>query len=408
VSSADSQALVADLARVHGEPLRRFLRSRVRNVADVPDLLQEIFLRMLRVPNHEAIRSPESYLFMVALNVMREHARQESREHAWQRSREHARQQSHQHATPQSLHQHDANAVLAELPAPLDTDPELQAVADQRLEAFGRELEKLTPKIRATFILHRRNGLTLEQIASQLGISCAMAKKYLIRALFQFRHAMTAIVLIGFMAWLIRDPGYSTDAGEQHSLTLSDGSTVQLDALSKIRIHYTDHERDVELVKGQALFEVAKDSMRPFVVQSGPTRVTAIGTQFDVRRNESDTIVTVVEGRVAVSDGSLLSAGEQVTVGPNAVHRTPHPNIPGATAWTQRKFVFDATPLSEVAEEFNRYNQRRLVIRDPGLRDFQIDGVFSSSGPSLIRFLQERPEMHVSETDQEIVVTRRR
>jgi RNA polymerase sigma factor (sigma-70 family) len=169
VHPEDPQALVAELVRTHGEPLRRFLTSRVRNLADVPDLVQEVFLRMLRLPNQDAIRSPEAYLFTVALHVTQQYAIRES----------------------SALQLQDPSALLAELHAPSDTDPELQTLADQRLEAFSRALEALTPKIRATFILHRRHGLTLEQIATELGISVPMAKKYLIRALFQFRHHLS-------------------------------------------------------------------------------------------------------------------------------------------------------------------------------------------------------------------------
>ena len=278
--------------------------------------------------------------------------------------------------------------------------------------------------------------------------------------------ALAAVSLIGCVLWVNQDPRYSTGTGEQRSLALSDGSTVQLDSLSKIRIRYTEHERSVELLKGQALFHVAKDSTRPFIVHSGQTSVRAVGTQFDVRRNDSDagtpeflsherattTVVTVVEGRVAVfpereannvrtshaNEGRpaaleiegvrnpvpgnkipadiaqrageaaiVLTAGEQITVSPDATHKSLHPNLAGATAWTQRQLVFDATPLSEVAEEFNRYNERQLRIRDPSLLGFQIDGVFSSTDlASLLRFLRERPEMRVTETEIDIIVTR--
>ncbi len=291
--------------------------------------------------------------------------------------------------------------------------------------------------------------------------------------------ASAAVSMIGGAFWIDHNPCYSTGIGEQRSLALSDGSTVQLNSLSKIRIRYSEHERTVDLVQGQALFHVAKDTARPFVVYSGQTRVRAVGTRFDVYRRDTGTTVTVLEGRVAVlgipetADSSkpgnpapgaeghaypprlspdekrkpnapreggqgarvtpapsaaianpapgtdafapregesaiFLGAGEQLTVTPAAVRRTPQPNLAGATAWTQRRLVFDATPLSEVAEEFNRYNERQLNIRDPSLLDFQIDGIFSSTDPaSLIRFLRERPEMQVTETETEIIVTRR-
>jgi transmembrane sensor len=78
------------------------------------------------------------------------------------------------------------------------------------------------------------------------------------------------------------------------------------------------------------------------------------------------------------------------------------------TAWTQRELVFESTPLAQVAQEFNRYNRRQLVIRDSQLNAFEIDGIFSSTDPSsLVRFLRQRPDIKVIETDSEIVVTAR-
>jgi|SRR5579872_1878612 len=213
---------------------------------------------------------------------------------------------------------------------------------------------------------------------------------------------------------------YATTLGEQRSLALNDGSTVQLNSLSKIRIRYTDHERTVDLIEGQALFHVAKDARRPFVVYSGQTRVRAVGTQFDVYRKSDGTVVTVVEGRVAVFpspplpsgkeqredlSGTFVDAGEQVTVTPRAAHRIPHPNLAGATAWTQRRLVFDSASLTDVADEFNRYNERKLVI-DPSVFGTQhISGVFSSTDPaSLIRFLRDRPGLRITETATQIRV----
>jgi transmembrane sensor len=242
---------------------------------------------------------------------------------------------------------------------------------------------------------------------------------------------------------------YSTALGEQRSLALNDGSTVQLNSLSKIRIRYTERERTIDLLQGQALFHVAKDSARPFVVYSGQTRVKAVGTQFDVYRKTAGTIVTVVEGRVAVIPPSgpgtrggptpgphvepapgtdvtqreqkpalgtdlaqragegaiLLAAGEQITVTTQAAQKTAHPNVAGATAWTQRQLVFNSAPLADVAEEFNRYNERKLIIDPSALGGFHISGVFSSTDPTpLIRFLRDRPGLRVSETATEIRV----
>jgi transmembrane sensor len=103
----------------------------------------------------------------------------------------------------------------------------------------------------------------------------------------------------------------------------------------------------------------------------------------------------------------LLAAGEQLTVTADAALKTANPNIAGATAWREREIVFESATLSDVAEEFNRYNQRRLVIKDPQLYGFHISGVFSSTDPdSLIKFLRERPGVKVTETSGEIRVER--
>jgi RNA polymerase sigma factor (sigma-70 family) len=160
--------MVAELAGTHRERLRRFLIRRVRNAADVPDIVQEVFLRMLRIPNHEAVRSPEAYLFTVALHVAQQHALREA-------------------AMPASI---ELAGMLTELHATDDADPVMQASAEQFVEEIESSLDKMSPKVRAVFILHRRQGLSLEEIAAHLGISFPMAKKYLVKALFQLRGHM--------------------------------------------------------------------------------------------------------------------------------------------------------------------------------------------------------------------------
>src|SRR5690606_22645584 len=91
---------------------------------------------------------------------------------------------------------------------------------------------------------------------------------------------------------------YSTGIGEQHSVTLADGSVLQLNASSKVRAHFSGRQRSVELVEGQALFQVATDTERPFIVSIGDTHVRAVGTQFDISQKRKGTVITVVEGRV--------------------------------------------------------------------------------------------------------------
>jgi transmembrane sensor len=243
--------------------------------------------------------------------------------------------------------------------------------------------------------------------------------------------AAAAMICVAVMfAWyqVGHDPTYATDVGEQRSLALADGSTVELNSRSRIRLRFTPEQRTVELVEGQALFHVAKDAARPFVVDSNGVRVRAVGTQFDVYRRKTATTVTVVEGRVAVLEntsdaadapdstagprlhpqsppGVLLSAGEQLIVTPHAQNAPTRANIAAATAWTQRRIVFESASLADAAEEFNRYNTRQIVVR--GIApEFRINGVFSSTDPtSLVRFLRARTNFNIHETDRQIEIT---
>jgi transmembrane sensor len=250
--------------------------------------------------------------------------------------------------------------------------------------------------------------------------------------------AVSAVCLtLGLAVFLVssRSTTYDTPVGEQRSVTLPDGSTVDLNSRSRMKVRYTYDTRGVELMEGQALFDVAKDPARPFIVTSGSTRVRAVGTQFDVNRKSGGTVVTVLEGRVAVHHDAaggdarstrarapapaatssaeagsaevVLNAGGQVVVTAASIRETDHPDVTRAVAWRQRQLVFDSASLAEVAEEFNRYNTRQLVIRDRELDSFLISGVFSSTDPaSLIRFLRDRPEVHVTETVSEFQVTK--
>jgi transmembrane sensor len=266
---------------------------------------------------------------------------------------------------------------------------------------------------------------------------------------FRLAASLAAIAISASVAtwvYVARFPSYTTSIGEQRTVRLSDGSLIELNALSRLRVNFSKAERDVELIAGQAMFKVAKDVTRPFVVSSDVARVRAVGTEFDVNRRAANTVVTVIEGRVAIlpaagasagegnapdlggspqarrlntdsaqpfgsgsagPEPTFVSAGEQVTVTAQATRRTDHPNIAGATAWTQRELVFDGTPLTDVAEEFNRYNEKPLVVSDASLSDFHVTGVFSSTNPSsLLKFLRAQRGIRVDETDQGIRISR--
>jgi transmembrane sensor len=250
--------------------------------------------------------------------------------------------------------------------------------------------------------------------------------------------ASLVLVAIGITFWLQQRGVYETAIGEQRSLTLADGSTIELNAQSRVRVHFTAAERSIDLLEGQVLFHVTHDAARPFIVHSGAASVRAVGTQFDVDRLSGETIVTVVEGRVAVlpdsllqpasanavdrsapsisapdfalpglggARGLLLTAGEQVTLTAQATSRPTRTDVAAAIAWTQRKLVFASSSLTQVADEYNRHHKKRIVIRDPQLSSFLVGGVFSATDSrAFVAFLRAQPNLTVHETDTEIEI----
>jgi transmembrane sensor len=251
----------------------------------------------------------------------------------------------------------------------------------------------------------------------------------------QVWRAAAAVLLcvgLGVAAWYTSyfSPTYVTGIGEQRSITLQDGSLVELNARSRLRVRFTEKLRSVELLEGQALFTVAKNPARPFVVSTSESSVRAVGTQFDVYRKRAGTVVTVMEGRVAVQPVQktaranvsrqmprplesartrrevLLVAGEQATVSLTSVSPPERVDTAAATAWTEKKLVFESTPLGDVVDEFNRYNRRQLVIRDPQLLDFHVSGVFpSTDSERMIELLRQRFGIVTETTEHSIEIS---
>lgn len=259
-----------------------------------------------------------------------------------------------------------------------------------------------TPEIRVDA---RRNRVPLAAAAAVAFLAVGIA------AFFGYRH--------------LAMPTYSTGIGEQRSVVLADGSRVQLNSRTRLRVRFTEHGRNIDLLEGQALFRVAKNPQRPFVVKSGDFSVRAVGTVFDVDRKKSGTTVTVLEGRVAVwsladlqpqAQGAqvidvpppqvFVDAGEQVRTRAHSAPQPVHANLAAATAWMHGTLVLDGWRLADVVEEFNRHNEQQLVIGDPSLADMRISGVYASTDPEvLIRFLQDQPSVRVKETRSTITIT---
>ena len=208
---------------------------------------------------------------------------------------------------------------------------------------------------------------------------------------------------------------YRTDVGGLASVPLSDGSKVTLNTDSEIRVAVTETERRVTLDQGEAFFEVAKDPKRPFVVRAGEERVIAVGTKFSVRRDGDTVRVVVTEGRVRVeraSPGGLIPV-TQVSAGTIAsaastgtlVQKEPIVEAEESLSWRRGFLVFRDTSLGEAIIEFNRYNERKIVIEDPAIAALHVGGsIRSTNVEAFVRLIEQGFPVHAEVRGDQILL----
>lgn len=194
--------------------------------------------------------------------------------------------------------------------------------------------------------------------------------------------AATALALvIGGALWWTGRGVYETSVGEQRVVQLADGSSVSLDTASRIRVRFDGGERRIELDRGQALFRVAHEAGRPFVVHADGTEVVAVGTVFDVRRSDARVDVTLVAGVVDVvapdvAEGRRrMAAGQKTQVSSQGV-TTRAVDAAVETSWTEGRLIFSDMTLEQAVSEVNRYLTDRIEIEDPALGRIVVNGVF--------------------------------
>lgn len=192
------------------------------------------------------------------------------------------------------------------------------------------------------------------------------------------------------LAWNLRGTAYETSVGEIRRVPLADGSVAAINTASKIEVALAESRRSVVLDRGEAWFQVAKDAKRPFVVEAGRVRVQAVGTAFSVRRRGNGADVLVTEGVVeAWADGAegnriRLIAGQSAFVADNAaIERAAAvpSSVDRKLAWRSGKIDLLGETLTGAIAEFNRYNERQIVLADPALGSEQFDGVFRTDDP---------------------------
>lgn len=226
------------------------------------------------------------------------------------------------------------------------------------------------------------------------------------------------LCLTGGYAWLQRDPTYSTDVGQQTVTLLEDGTRVALNTDSKLVVDYSDKERHVRLLRGEALFEVTKDARRPFIVSAGAEQVRALGTSFLVRRHADSVDVTLLEGKVEVTRTeevlpapvkiAVLAPGERLRVRPAAGASLDRPNLEAVTAWRRGDAIFDDVPLIDAVAELNRYGRTQVIVGDPSLADLRVSGIFATR--DVVEFARAMAVLHDLriEHDGDSIVLRRK
>jgi transmembrane sensor len=204
--------------------------------------------------------------------------------------------------------------------------------------------------------------------------------------------SVAALAVGSRVAWryLVSD-GYTTRIGETRVIPLEDGSVITLNTNSRILVRYTEKRRNIYLLQGEALFEVAKNKTRPFVVLAGDTQVRAVGTSFTVKMlPEQPVQVLVQEGVVEVKRHNVggaapvrATANTLVMAPPDAPIATEmvtHSQLMRDLAWRVGRIAFDNKTLTDAADEFSRYSNTRIQI-DPAIADQTITGLFVSNDP---------------------------
>jgi transmembrane sensor len=227
------------------------------------------------------------------------------------------------------------------------------------------------------------------------------------RAMWVASGLAAALLLTVGVSWLALSPPqqFQTRVGEQRSVMLADGSRITLNTASRVEVRLGTDRRNIELLEGEALFDVAPDSKRPFEVRVGNVLVRAVGTEFNIDRRASRTVVTVIEGHVSVAPTGArakelreLAMGDRVVIGGEGVGQIEKGiDLTEATAWTHHELVFRRRALGEIAEEFNRYNVARLQIRSPTLQRREVTGIFRTDDlGSFVAILARSPGVKVA------------
>jgi transmembrane sensor len=210
-----------------------------------------------------------------------------------------------------------------------------------------------------------------------------------------------------------------TAVGERRTVTLPDGSSVELNTASELAVRYSANARAIRLTQGEAYFSVASDPQRPFTVHAGDRTVTAIGTAFTVQLRRDAVEVTVAQGRVSLAasragetnvassepEGSLppLEAGQTAVLhaGSPQIEALAPQDLERKLAWRQGMLAFADEPLGQVLDEIGRYTQITIEVTDPALRDLPVAGRLRIDDvDNMLEALQLMADVRVERVDE--------
>lgn len=174
---------------------------------------------------------------------------------------------------------------------------------------------------------------------------------------------------------------FKTAAGEQRTVTMADGSTVDLNTQTAISVEYSNNRREITLHSGEAYFQVTTNPDNPFVVVTDIGTVRVLGTAFSVRKDETAATVIVTENRVEVSDrvggNAVLKIGDKVSLTETGIGSIERANLQRALSWKRGRLVFEEQRLETVLDELGRYMSGYIVTADDGIADLPVSGVFN-------------------------------
>jgi transmembrane sensor len=216
--------------------------------------------------------------------------------------------------------------------------------------------------------------------------------------------AAAAIIAAVFTLFVLRDETYQTGIGEQKTVVLADGSAVTLNTDSRLSVAYDRSVRRVDLLQGEAFFEVASNPDRPFDVHAAGGVIRAVGTAFNVDIRKDHVRVGVLEGRISVASGptanssdiappAILEVGESVSYSENGVLAQVEHSEDAAmqrTSWMRGVIELDGATVAEAVEEYNRYTTQKIFVGSDAVADIRLSGVVKIRDTESLLFLLQQ------------------